>query len=415
VRPPEAVGRDARCATAWKRGRVNGGSREERGMELTEEQKLIRRTARKFAEDVLEPRAAEIDERAEFPVDTVKKMAEEGFLGLIFPEEYGGSGLDTVCYSIAVEEVSRVCGSTGLTLAAHISLGCHPIYAFGTEEQKKRFLTPLARGEKIGAFGLTEPNAGSDAGGTETRAVRKGDKYIVNGTKIYITNGSYADILTIAAVTDPSKGKAGISALIVEKGYPGFKIGAREKKIGVRGSDTAELIFEDCEVPVENLLGEENEGFRVFMDTLDGGRISIAAMALGIAQGAFEKALAYSKERRQFGRRICDFQLVKGILADMATEIEAARLLTYNAARLKDKGGPYTKEASMAKLFASEVAMKTTTKAIQVLGGAGYTKDHPVERYFRDAKLTEIGEGTSEIQRLVIAREVLRGTGATPL
>jgi butyryl-CoA dehydrogenase len=384
-------------------------------MALTDEQKLIRRTVRKFADEVLEPRAAEIDEKEEFPVDSVKKMAEEGFLGLIFPEEYGGSGLDTLCYTIATEEISRVCGSTGLTFAAHISLGCHPIYAFGTEEQKKKFLTPLAEGSKLGAFGLTEPNAGSDAGGTETHAVRKGDKYIVNGTKIYITNASYADIFTFAAVTDPEKGNKGISAIIAEKGTPGFKVGSKEHKLGCRGSDTAELIFEDCEIPVENLLGEENKGFRVFMHTLDGGRISIAAMALGIAQGAFEKAIAYSKERVQFGRPICDFQLVKAMIADMAVDIEAARHLTYNAARMKDQGVPYTKEAAMAKLYAAEVAMRTTTKAIQILGGAGYCKDHPVERYFRDAKLTEIGEGTSEIQKLVIGREVLKGTGATPL
>ncbi len=387
-------------------------------MELSEEQKLIRRTVRKFAEEVLEPRAAEIDEKAEFPLDSVKKMAEEGFLGLIFPEEYGGSGLDTLCYTIATEEISRVCGSTGLTFAAHISLGCHPIYKFGTEEQKKKFLTPLAKGEKIGAFGLTEPEAGSDAGGTQTRAVRKGDKYVVNGTKIYITNASYADIFTFAAVTDPdkgNKGNKGISAIIAEKGTPGLSIGAKEKKLGCRGSDTSELIFEDCSIPVENLLGEENRGFPVFMNTLDGGRISIAAMALGIAQGAFEKALAYSKERVQFGRPISDFQLVKAILAEMATEIEAARHLAYTASLLKDQGAPFTKEAAMAKLFASEVAMKTTTKAVQILGGAGYMKDYPVERYFRDAKLTEIGEGTSEIQKLVIAREVLKGTGVVPL
>jgi alkylation response protein AidB-like acyl-CoA dehydrogenase len=384
-------------------------------MELTEEQKLIRRTVRKFAEEVLEPRAAEIDEKQEFPLDSVKKMAEEGFLGLIFPEEYGGSGLDTLCYTIATEEISRVCGSTGLTFAAHISLGCHPIYAFGTDEQKKKFLTPLAEGSKIGAFGLTEPNAGSDAGGTETRAVRKGDKYIVNGTKIYITNASYADVFTFAAVTDPEKGNRGISAIIAEKGTPGFKVGAKENKLGCRGSDTAELIFEDCEIPVENLLGEENDGFKVFMHTLDGGRISIAAMALGIAQGAFEKAIAYSKERKQFGRPICDFQLVKAMIADMAVDIEAARHMTYNASRLKDSGVGYTKEAAMAKLFASEVSMRTTNKALQILGGAGFCKDHPVERYLRDAKLTEIGEGTSEIQRLVVAREVLKGTGATPL
>jgi butyryl-CoA dehydrogenase len=384
-------------------------------MDLTEEQKLIRRAVRKFAEEVVEPRAAEIDETAEFNMDTAKKMAEEGFLGLIFPEEYGGSGLDTVCYSIATEELSRVCASTGLTFAAHISLGCYPVSAFGTEEQKKKYLTPLATGEKLGAFGLTEPNAGSDAGGTETRAVRDGDNYVLNGTKIYITNASVAEIYTVAASTDPGKGVKGISAFMVEKGTPGCSVGTKEKKLGVRGSDTSELVFEDCVIPAENLLGEENKGFPIFMQTLDGGRISIAAMALGIAQGAFEKSISYAKEREQFGRPIGDFQLVKAILADMATEIEAARHLTYNASRLKDKGVPYTKEAAMAKLYASEVAMKTTTKAVQIHGGAGYMKDYPVERYFRDAKLTEIGEGTSEIQKLVIAREVLKGTGVVPL
>ena len=384
-------------------------------MDLTEEQKLIRRAVRKFGEEILEPRAAEIDETAEFNMDTAKKMAEEGFLGLVFPEEYGGSGLDTVCYSIATEEISRVCASTGLTFAAHISLGCYPVSAFGTEEQKKKYLTPLARGEKLGAFGLTEPNAGSDAGGTQTRAVRDGDNYVLNGTKIYITNGSVAEVVTVAAVTDPDKGIKGISAFIVEKGTPGFRIGTKERKLGVRGTDTAELIFEDCVIPARNLLGEEGSGFPIFMETLDGGRISIAAMALGIAQGAFEKSVAYAKEREQFGRRIGDFQLVKAMLADMATEIEAARFLTYHASRLKDKGAPFTKEAAMAKLFASEVAMKTTTKAVQIHGGLGYMKDCPVERYFRDAKLTEIGEGTSEIQRLVIGREVLKGTGIVPL
>lgn len=363
---------------------------------------------RKFALEVVEPRAKEIDETGEFPWDTVKKMAEMGLMGICFPAEYGGAGLDTLCYAIAVEEISRVCGSTGITLAAHVSLGVYPIHAFGTEEQKRKYLVPLAKGEKIGAFGLTEPNAGSDAGATETTAVRDGDSYVLNGTKIFITSAGVAEVCIATALTERGKGTKGISAFIVEKGTPGFSVGTTEKKLGLRGSETAEIVFEDCRVPKENLLGREGQGFGIFMASLDGGRISIGAMALGIAQGALDASIKYSKERKQFGRSICDFQAIQWMLADMATEIVAARHLVYYAARCKDRGQRTTVESSMCKLYAAEAAMRATTKAIQIHGGYGYMKDYPVERYFRDAKLTEIGEGTSEIQRLVIARELIK-------
>jgi butyryl-CoA dehydrogenase len=377
-------------------------------MELTAEQEMVRKTVRKFALEVVEPRAKEIDETCEFPWDTVKKMGEMGLMGICFPAEYGGAGLDTVSYAIAVEELSRVCGSTGITLAAHVSLGCYPIYAFGTEEQKKKYLVPLARGEKIGAFGLTEPNAGSDAAGTETTAVRDGDNYVLNGTKIFITSAGVAETCVATALTERGKGTRGISAFIVEKGTPGFSVGTKENKLGLRGSDTCEIVFEDCRIPRENLLGKESQGFSIFMNALDGGRISIGALALGIAQGALDASVKYSKERKQFGKPICEFQAVQWMLADMATEIAAARHLVYYAARQKDKGIKITMQSAMCKLFAAETAMRATTKAIQIHGGYGYMKDYPVERYFRDAKLTEIGEGTSEIQRLIIARELLR-------
>ncbi len=377
-------------------------------MELTPEQEMVRKSVRKFALEVVEPRAKEIDETGEFPWDTVKKMAEMGLMGICFPAEYGGAGLDTLCYAIAVEEISRVCGSTGITLAAHVSLGVYPIHAFGTEEQKRKYLVPLAKGEKIGAFGLTEPNAGSDAGATETTAVRDGDSYVLNGTKIFITSAGVAEVCIATALTERGKGTKGISAFIVEKGTPGFSVGTTEKKLGLRGSETAEIVFEDCRVPKENLLGREGQGFGIFMASLDGGRISIGAMALGIAQGALDASIKYSKERKQFGRSICDFQAIQWMLADMATEIVAARHLVYYAARCKDRGQRTTVESSMCKLYAAEAAMRATTKAIQIHGGYGYMKDYPVERYFRDAKLTEIGEGTSEIQRLVIARELIK-------
>lgn len=376
-------------------------------MELTEEQLMIRETVRNFALREIEPKAKHIDETAEFPLDTFKKMAELNLMGICFPEEYGGAGCDTLCYAIAVEEIARVCASTALSYAAHISLGSYPIYAFGSEEQKRKYLVPLARGERLGCFGLTEPNAGSDAAGTQTAFARDGDEYVLNGTKILITNASYAGSAVITATKKPGSGHGAISAFIVEAGTPGFRAGTKEKKLGVRGSDTAELILQDCRIPRENILGEEGEGFKYFMKTLDGGRISIGAMALGIAQGALDKGVAYAKERKQFGETIGSFQAIRFMIADMATEIEAARHLVYNAARLKDAGKPFTKESAMAKLFASETAMRATRNAIQIHGGYGFMKDYPVERYYRDAKLCEIGEGTSEIQRLVISREVL--------
>jgi len=379
--------------------------------ELTEEQTRLREMLRDFADREIAPAAAKLDERNEFPAENIQKMRELGLFGMIFPEEYGGLGLDTLSYVIAVEEISRACASTGITLAAHVSLGTSPIFNFGNAEQKRRFLPPLCSGEKLAAFGLTEPEAGSDAGGTKTRAVKEGDHYTVNGRKIYITNGSVCGTAVFTAVTTPGVGVKGISAFIIEKGTPGFSAGTREKKLGHRASDTVELLFEKVTLPAANLLdkdGREGQGFKQFMKTLDGGRISIGAMSVGIAQAALDAALRYSRERRQFGKAISEFQAIQLLLADMVTEIEAARLLVYQTARLKDRGGPITRHAAMAKLMASTVAMKAADTAIQIHGGAGYMTDHPVERYFRDAKLMEIGEGTSQIQRLVIARELLR-------
>jgi butyryl-CoA dehydrogenase len=376
---------------------------------LKEEHFQVRETARKFADDVVAPRAAEIDEDESFPHDTVRQMAELGFMGLPFPEKYGGAGLDTLAYIIAVEEISRVCASTGITLAAHVSLGCGPVSAVGTEEQKLKFLVPMAKGEAIGCFGLTEPNAGSDAAGTETRADRVEGGWRVNGSKIYITNGSVAKYVTFTARTDKSKGTNGISAFIMDTSTPGFRVGKREKKMGHRGSDTVEIVFQDCFVPADQMLGEASGGFKAFMRTLTGGRISIGAMALGIARGAMEHSIRYAKERRQFGQPIANFQAIEFMLADMALRIEASRLLVYNAAVRRDAGQSYSKHAAMAKLFASETSNWVTDKAIQIHGGLGYMRDVPVERMHRDAKLMEIGEGTSEIQRLIIAREILRG------
>lgn len=376
--------------------------------ELTEEQRMLRETVRDFACKEVEPKAKQIDETQEFPVDTLKKMAELGLFGIPVPEEYGGAGSDNLSYIITVEELARVCGSTAITLAAHMSLGTYPILAHGSEAQKKKYLPALASGEKLGSFGLTEPDAGSDASGTKTTAIKNGNHYVINGNKIFITNAGYAGTFTITAVTDKAaKGAKGISAFILEKGFPGFSVGKKEDKLGLRGSDTRELIFEECRVPAENLLGKENDGFKVFMDTLDGGRISIGALALGIAQGAMDKSVAYSKERKQFGQFIGSFQAIQNMIADMAVEIEAARHLVYNAVRLKDAHQPYSKESAIAKLYASETAMRAAKNAIQIFGGYGYTKDYPVERYYRDAKLCEIGEGTSEIQRMVIARQVI--------
>jgi alkylation response protein AidB-like acyl-CoA dehydrogenase len=376
---------------------------------LNEEHLQVRDMVRRFAEEVVAPRARELDETETFPHEAVKQMAELGLLGLPYPEKYGGAGMDTLAYAIAVEEVARVCASTAITLAAHVSLGCGPVYGAGTEAQKIRFLTPMAKGEAIGAFGLTEANAGSDAAGTQTRAVKQGDSYRVNGSKIYITNASYAKYITITAVTDPSLGANGISAFIMDTATPGFRVGKKEKKMGLRGSDTVEVVFEDCVIPADQMLGEPTGGFKTFMRTLTGGRISIGALALGIAQGAYEHALSYSKIRHQFGQAISNFQGVQFMLADMAVKLEAARHLVYNAARLRDLGREYAKEASMAKLYASEIGNWVTDKAIQIHGGIGYCRDVPVERMHRDVKLMEIGEGTSEIQRMVIAREILRG------
>jgi len=376
---------------------------------LREEHHQVREMARKFADEVLAPRAREIDEKEEFPTDVVRQMGELGFMGLPYPEQYGGAGLDTLSYIIAVEEISRVCASTGITLSAHVSLGCGPVFANGSEAQKVKFLTPMAKGEAIGAFGLTAPGAGSDAAGTRTRADKVSGGWKVNGEKIYITSGSVAKYLTFTAVTEPGKGTEGISAFILDTATPGFRAGPREKKMGLRGSDTVAVYFEDCLVPDENLLGDPRGGFKAFMRTLTGGRISIGAMALGIARGAHQHSIAYAKQRHQFNQPIANFQAVQFMLADMATKIEASRLLIYHAALLKDAGKSFVKEASMAKLFASESANWVTDKAIQIHGGMGYMREVPVERMHRDAKLMEIGEGTSEIQRMVIAREILAG------
>jgi len=379
-------------------------------MFLTEEQQMLRDMVHDFAQNEIKPIAAEIDETCEFPVETVNKMGELGLMGIVFPEEYGGAGMDYVCYAIAVEEISRVCASHGITLAAHISLGVNPIYSFGNEKQKQEWLPRLCSGEIIGAFGLTEPNAGSDAGGTETTAVRDGDEWVLNGTKRFITNASVSEVYSMTAMTDKSLGTSkGISSFIVQAGTPGFSVDRKENKLGIRGSDTAGLILEDCRIPAENLLGEEGRGFPYFLEILDGGRISIAAMALGIAQGAIDQALKFSKERVQFNRPISKFQAIQFKLADMATWIEAARHLVYNAARLKDAGKSYGKAAAMAKLYAAEIGTKVAEEAIQIHGGYGYTKEYLVERMWRDAKLCEIGEGTSEIQKVVIARDLLSG------
>lgn len=377
-------------------------------LELSEEQKLFQKSMRDFAEKEIGPLARETDAQGRFPWATIRKMASMGMLGLPVPEEYGGAGADYVSYAIAVEEVSRVCGSTGITMAAHTSLASMPFVYFGTEEQKRRYLVPLARGEKLGAFGLTEPGAGSDAASIQTTAVLKGDEWVINGQKTFITSGSIADVVVIAARTDPSAGSRGISNLIVEKGAPGFRAGRDEEKMGLRGSVTSQLFFEDCRVPKENILGKPGEGFKQFLTVLDGGRISIGAMALGLAQAALESAVAYSKQRVQFGQPIASFEAIQWMLADMATEIEAARLLVYRAAWLKDRGVRFTREAAMAKLYASEAAERAAFKALQIHGGYGYTKDYDVERIYRDQRLCTIGEGTSEILRLVISRQVLQ-------
>ena len=375
--------------------------------ELSAEQLEMRRALRDFAQKEILPHAPEWDEKKTFPMKTIKALGELGFLGVVFPPEYGGAGLTYVDYALVIEELARADASVAITLSAHISLCSNHIYEQGTEEQKKEFLTPLASGKWIGAWSLTEPEAGSDAGGTRTTAVLDGDQWVLNGSKTFTTNGSVADVAIAMAVTDKSQGSHGISAFIVPRGTPGFRNGKKEDKLGHRASDTSEMVFENCRIPKKLLLGKEGEGFISALKVLDGGRIGIAALALGIAQASFECALAYSRQRKQFGKPISSFQGIRWKLSDMATEIDAARLLMYRAASLKDRGRRHTKEAAMAKLYASEVAVRAANEAVQVLGGYGYIKDYPAERYYRDAKLTTIGEGTSEIQRLVIARQLL--------
>lgn len=377
--------------------------------QLTEEHEMIRKMVRDFARNEVAPTAAERDEEARFDREIFDKMAELGLTGIPWPEEYGGIGSDFLAYCIAVEELSRVDASVGVMLSAHTSLAGWPIYKFGNEEQKQKYLRPMAQGEKIGAYCLTEPGSGSDAGGMRTTARRDGDNYVLNGSKIFITNGGEAETYVVFAVTDTEKGtRGGQTAFIVESSYPGFSVGKKEKKLGIRSSPTTEIIFDNCIVPAENVLGQEGEGFKIAMMTLDGGRNGIAAQAVGIAQGALDAAADYAKERVQFGKPIAAQQGVSFKLADMATEVEAARLLTYQAAWLESNGLPYGKESAMSKLFAGDTAMKVTTEAVQVFGGYGYTKDYPVERYMRDAKITQIYEGTQEIQRLVISRMVTK-------
>ena len=371
-------------------------------------EELFLQMIRSFAENEVKPLAAEVDEQERFPMETVRKMAELGIMGIPVPKEYGGAGGNVQMYIRAVEEISRVCATTGVILSAHTSLCMAPILENGTEEQKQKYLPKLASGEWIGAFGLTEPNAGTDAAMQQTVAEDAGDHWVLNGTKIFITNAAYADVFIVMAMTDKSKGTKGISAFIVERGFPGFSIGKKEAKMGIRGSATCELVFENCIVPKENLLGVMGKGFNLAMKTLDGGRIGIAAQALGIAQGAMDETVKYTKERKQFGASIASFQNTQFQLADLETKIQAARFLVRSAAWKKDMKLPYTKDAAMAKLFAAETAMEMTTKAVQFHGGYGYTREYPVERMMRDAKITEIYEGTSEVQRMVIAGHLLK-------
>ena len=375
---------------------------------LTDEQAMIRDTVREFAQKELEPVAAEIDVTMAFPTENLRKMGELGFLGIPFPSQYGGGDLDTLSFALMMEEIAKACGSTTLSVAAHCSLCAMPILMYGSESQKKKYLPDLLSGKKFGSFCLTEPHSGSDAGALSTTARRKSDHYVLNGSKMYVTNGGYAGTYVVFAKTNPELGHRGISAFIVERDYSGLIIGKKENKLGLRASDTRQISFENCEVPATNLLGKENEGFKYAMQILDGGRIGIGAMAVGLAQAAMDKASAYAMQRKAFGQAIGEFQAIRWYIADMATEIHAARLMVHHAARLKDDGKPFVKEAAMAKLFASETAMRACNKAIQIFGGYGYTMDYPVERYWRDAKLTEIGEGTSEIQRMIISREVLK-------
>ena len=371
---------------------------------LSKEHKMLRQMYRDFAQNEVKPLAAEIDEDERFPWETVKKMGELGMMGVYFPKEYGGAGADVLAYAMCVEELGKVCGSTSIVVSSHTSLCCAPIYEFGNEDQRRKYLPDLLQGRKVGAFGLTEPSAGSDASGMQTTAVLEGDHYVLNGSKIFITNGGAAETFVIFAVTDKTKGSRGISAFIVEKSFPGFSTGREEKKMGIRGSSTTELVMEDCIVPKENLLGKEGQGFKIALHTLDGGRIGVAAQALGIGEGAVDETIAYTKERVQFNQRISQFQNTQFQLADMATRMQAAQYLVYAAADAKEKGMEYSDKAAMAKLFASEAASDVTRRAVQLFGGYGFTREYPVERMMRDAKITEIYEGTNEVQRMVIAR-----------
>jgi butyryl-CoA dehydrogenase len=377
-------------------------------LELTEEQKLLQRTVREFAETEVKPFARELDETGRFPREILRKAAALGLTGVTLPEKYGGAGMDHVGYTIAIEEISRACASTGVILSVQNSLYGDSIYRFGTEEQKRKFLEPFARGEKIGCYALTEPQAGSNAAALATTGVRRGDRYVVNGTKAWITAGSVADAALVYVNTQPEKGEKGITALLIEKGTPGFTAGKEEKKLGINATACAELSFRDCEVPIENRIGNEGDGYKIALSTLDGGRIGIASQAIGIARGAFEAALSYARERRAFGHPIADFEAIQFLLADMATEIDAARLLARRAAWKQDSGARFSMEAAIAKLFASEMATRVAHKAIQIHGGNGYSREYPVERAYRDARITEIYEGTSEIQRLIIASWILK-------
>jgi len=377
-------------------------------LDLSPDQVAIRDMVREFASREIAPVAARHDRTREFPHENVRKCAELNLMGVMVPEEYGGSGLDTVSYALIVEELSRACASTGVIVSVNNSLFLHPVEKFGNEEQKRRFLPPHARGEKLGCYCLSEPNAGSDAGNQETTAVRKGEEYILNGTKNFITNGVAADTALVFASTDRSKKTQGVTAFLVERGTPGFRLGKDEVKMGITCSGSVEMVFEECRVPVQNRLGEEGKGFKIAMNTLDGGRIGIAAQAVGIARAALEESTRYSRDRKAFGKAIGEFQAIQFMLADMATEVDAARLLTHRAAWAKDRGGRYSLEAAEAKLFASEVAMRAAVKGVQIFGGYGYMNEYPMERYLRDAKITEIYEGTSEIQRLVIAGNLLK-------
>ena len=375
---------------------------------LSAQQELMQQLMRSFAETEVKPLAAEIDETERYPRETVTKMAKNGMLGINIPAEYGGAGADSVSYVIAIEELAKVCATTAIIMSAHTSLACGPILAFGTEEQKQKYLVPLAKGEKIGAFGLTEPNAGTDSAAQQTTAVLEGDHFVLNGSKCFITNGGQADVYIIFAMTDKAKGNRGISAFIVEKDFPGFSIGKIEHKMGIRASATTELIFEDCIVPKDNLLGEMNKGFKIAMHTLDGGRVGVAAQALGIAEGAFNETIKYMKERAQFGKPLSQFQGLQWMVADMKCDIEAAKLLLYRAAMAKDSGKPFSMDAAMAKLRCAETAMSVTTKCVQLHGGYGYSREYPLERMMRDAKITEIYEGTSQVQKMVISGQIFK-------